>query len=75
MRRERLSEHSGTHLDRLLEQHESELPSELRSIRVAEATMNLTDVAAKDRQGRIGEVSTLAMYERSLLARLSMPLP
>jgi replicative DNA helicase len=34
---------------------------------------NLCLIVAKNRHGRIGEVSTLAMYERSTLASLSLP--
>ena len=33
---------------------------------------NLYLIVAKNRHGRIGEVSTLAMYERSTLASLSL---
>lgn len=34
---------------------------------------NLYLIVAKNRHGRIGEVSTLAMYERSTLTSLSLP--
>ena len=43
---------TSTPLDRLREQHWSELPSELRSIRVVDAAMSVTDIAAAVRASR-----------------------